>query len=595
MSVVGNTFNSIGDEIQFKSQCAVIGDVDINSFIDQLIGETQDRYFEKIFKYSLDGNNFSSWMTLNDENLQKVNGRVNSLLHFEFIYTRKGTDSTGQLVFSGLSLLGNILIQLDNLFTTKEGLIRTLTENSELTAALSNNLLRKIYGAGIVPEYIERGEGIEDDDFISFWFSICYFLASFVSLANKFERMFTKNDHLKTYLIQKDLKLSSHSSFADLQHLSMGYFDEIRKRGTIQIIKKKGDLLKDSSIVPIDGELLRFINFDWHDEFLFSLIRKEHNGFFLNKSSILYNGNYGDSQLNKTEENTKDFVDLDKYVKINENKLSIVQDGDLNVLKIEAQANVQTGVGFDTPPIITSLTNLIKVDKEIDYEISFLIKRSSDLTNSILEFGVHGYNRDGVLKPIAFHTVYNGKVENKFLYDENNSLTKISDVWYKVRGIIYGSETGRIKFHNGWVSDKYSRSNIIGENLIFNNNENIENVKPYIKLTSDDSNGFMSIHDFKMNPLIRGKNILPNRNTGKTSVSNPQFIQSNGFIICWLRNNNEAFNNLKLRSEIENKLLPYRNKLQTYNLAQKKLVTPGKGQILNDLEPNVINNDFGSL
>ena len=427
-----------------------------------------------------------------------------------------------------------------------------------LTAQICNNLLRKIYQSGILPEFIERGPGIDDTDFVSFWSAVCCFLAYVSAFTNEFDSILYKRKYLGEHLTQRGLFFESEEIlFSEMQFLANNFYDEIRKRGTKLTYQKLGTELMDGSVTKIDGEWLRLINRNRYDEFLLDVVEKENHGWCLGKSSPFYNGNYKSEQINKTEENTADFVDLTLYDIQNSGSVSIVNDSGLNVAKLSGIGlPASVGFGYDlwTPPPLVNWEDLIIVDKELDYEITFNIKRKPG-ANAFVYFGVHGYNRNGSYKPLSFNDIQVGVTANYFFVDSFTDVTKIEDQWYSVRGIIYaaGSST---------FTGKYSRSNVIGRNLYFNANEDVDMVKPFIQISGS---GDYHIHDFKMRPLIKGKTILGQ----KPGVKNPQFIQGDSIVMNWHRNNSDKFTDDQVRNRIQDNLLPYEQKLIPINLTRK--------------------------
>lgn len=555
MAIVGNTLSQIGDVLFIYTQGAVAGQVQINSFTDVTVGETATRFFDKTFRYSLDGVNYSSWETLNNTNLQNITGTVTSLLFFEFKYERVGTDNTGLLEFGGITLNGDIIIQICSGSVTLESIFEDLACNDALTAAICNNLLKKIYKAGILPKFIERGEGTNDTDFVSIWSAICCFLAFTSAFADEFDSILYKRKYLKEYLYQKGLFFCKEEIlFSELQFLANNFYDEIRKRGTQMTYKKKGSELLDGSFTEIDGEWLRLICRNRYDEFLVDVVQKENHGWCVGKSSPFYNGNYKSKQINKTEENTEDILDLSLYDLQTAADVSLVTDGALNVASLKGNGSTNVGFGFDiSSPLPIVLENqLIIIDKEVDYEITFRVKRKAGTTGNF-HFGAHGYNRNGVYKPFSFYQVDNNTFDDLFFLDSLNKTTQKEETWYNVRGIIYAANSPTI------TNPKYLKTNVIGRNLRFNPNEDIDMLRPFIQIEGGGASDEWLIHDFKMRPLIKGKNLLPIN--GMTGVRNPQFLQGDVIVMNWLKNNSDDLTDSQVHNKIQENLLTYQQKL----------------------------------
>ena len=107
MIIDNNNCTQIGDTIFFETN-PIWGMVrQFSSFSDVIIGETNDRYFDKEFRYSYNGGMiFSQWKKLNQQELVNVfddwlsqNNNLLSIkldeqsdLVFQFKYERVGTD-----------------------------------------------------------------------------------------------------------------------------------------------------------------------------------------------------------------------------------------------------------------------------------------------------------------------------------------------------------------------------------------------------------------------------------------------------------------------------------------------------------------------
>jgi hypothetical protein len=564
MAVVGNTVSEIGDVLYIYSQGAVAGDVTLTSFTDIVLGETPNRYFQKSFKYSTDGVNYSPWMVLDNTNLANVTGNIPGLIFFEFKYQRLGTDGTGILEFQGIQLIGNIIIQICSSTVSLESIFDDLICNDALTSQTANNLLKKIYKSGILPEFMERGEGVDDTDFVSLWNAVCFFLAYISAFMHEFDTILYKREYLIEYLKQRNIAFCEQQiPFMDLQFLSNNFYDEIRKRGTQLIYKEKNSKFLDGSVNPIRGEWLRLICKNHYDEFLVDVVEKHKHGWCIGQSSPIYNGTYFSKQINKTEENTEDFQDLSKYDLINSDNVFITNEGTKFVAGMIGGAGLQ-GFGFDldNPETITLPEQLIIVDKEVDYEITFLIKRNIG-TSGTIRFGVTGYNRNNIYKPLSFQRIDNFLVENTFLLDSTQSITKLENEWYFVRGIIYAA-------HSQSIIGQQSKLNVNqGVNLRFNANEDVEKIKISLYLDSVNDNDVYKIHDFKMRPLVRGKNSRPLTTGLEPSIRNPQFLQGSGFVLNWFRNNSNGMADWEIQNFIEDFLLPYQDRLTQYSLTPK--------------------------
>jgi len=552
--ITNNSLSEIGDVLLIYSQTVVNGNINLTSFTDQVTGVTGTRFFEKKFRYSLDGVIYSDWIELTDLNLQQVNGVSLGLSFFEFRYKRVGSDSTGILEFVNLELEGNIDIQICVNTITMVSIFNDLYDNDFYTVAIRNNILRKIFHHGILPRFIERGDGVDNEDFIAFWSAVCLFISYFSAFAKGFDDIVFRSDYLSEYLRQYNIQISEKEiTYQHLFFLSSNFYDEVRKRGTQMTYKKSGTELIDGSFTQIDGEWLRLLCRNHYDEFLLEVIEKKKGGFCLDESSPLYNGTYFSKQLNKTEENTDGIEDLSKYTVING-----PLDQTYFLSKLCVSLNRDKGLGYilESPPVGALLEDLIIVDDELDYEITFEYSRGGgNIADATLNVGVTGFNRNGVLIPDAFLAVDGTGLTNTILSERIEDIAKVAQIFYSFRGIIYANKT--IPIADG-------RTNLNkGKNLKFFSTTNHEVEKLKISVYVSDygvSDSQLFLHNLKMRPLIRGKNILPTSDSAPY-VKNPQFLQSTTFCLNWRKNNGQDKTDNQVDNFIQNYLLPYQQKI----------------------------------
>lgn len=541
--ITNNSLSEIGDVLYINAQAVLNAEVKITSFIDYTFGETSDRFFIKKFKYSIDGVNYSNLMDLNIENLKQVNGFVYGFIYFEFRYERSGTDSSGILEFNNIELNGNLLLQIIENTTTIDSIFNKLSENDFFTLAIRNNILRKIYNAGILPKFIDRGFEVNDKDFVSLWGAICIFLSYHSAFAEQFDKIIFYKNTLIEYLKQSNIQINEKEiKYQHLYYIVTNFLEEIRKRGTIQTIKKYLDYNNDY----VDGEWLRLICKNHYDEFLFEIVEKKNNGFYLNNSSFLYNGTNNSKQLNKTNENTDDFISLDNYYL--KNNPTIVDINNKRMLSLQNSS----GIGDDllSPKTHININDLITIDEEIDYELTFNLIKTSPVSGNI-NIGLLTYNRNGELLSNYLQNSINNIPNNFFIKNISiENLIKLSNVEYNFRGILYSKG-------NYDLIDKTNFN--IGNNLkIANlkNNQKVEKIMVCLYSSGEANNIF--IHNLKLRPLVKGKN---NKN-----IVNPNFIQSTTFCLNWRKNNNQEKTENDIDNFIQNYLLPYQQKIISIRL-----------------------------
>lgn len=586
MAIVNNTLSEIGDVLTIKTQLAIRGDIALTSFTDVVSGETGTRLFSKTFRYSFDNINWSPILPLTDLALTEITGKVPGLLFFEFYYERSGSDASGLLEFESILIVGTIDVQICLTTSTIDSIFEGLACNNELTYEIANNLLRKIYYSGILPDYIERGEGIEDEDFIALWSAVCFFMAMLINFSNTFDEILYNRKNLSESLTQRGLIVCENDTILDdLQYLANNYKDEIRKRGTQAIYRAKGELNSYDEETPIDGEWIRLLCKNHYDEFLVEVMERKHMGFCVGNSSVLYNGTCGSRQINKTPENGKEFIDLDLYDW--SGSVAIVSGGDVRIKGVaegfSGFGHVIQGSAFekydelpDTDKVFES-DWIIPIDREMDYEITFNIqKRVADLTNMKLYFGVGGYNRNGIFKPLSFQSIGPTNVQQmSFLWGElAEDIMPIQDQYYQVRGIIYAERSEQQSDLVNYVTNIGK-----GRNLRFYHNGECEAISICLYTDSTNTAHEVFVNDLKMRPLVRGKNVLktifiptdtrPMNIEYPPNITNPHFIQQGNTIYSWMKNNNETMTDNQVVNFIERYLIPYQQKLVSVFLSPK--------------------------
>jgi len=547
MAVVGNTCSEIGDILLIETQFSVLADyVQITSFVDSIIGTSGTRFFTKQFRASQDNLVFTDWMELNNTNISTIQGNViNNIVYFQFQYTRSGTDNTGLLEFVSITINGTIVPCTCSSSILNRTFMRGLGCGNFITAQLCSNLLKKLYKRGIIPEYIDRGIDIDDEDYISFWSAISCYFAMFVTYMSKYDTLFMQRDMLIEYLKQKDILVcDNETTLEDLQYISEHYFEEIRKRGTKQIYQKKGDLNNDGSVVDIDGELLRITCTDACDEFILNLCDTDKIGWCVGKCSPLYKGNFHD--LNKGYEKDIMYVNsFDNYRRFYPEFQSIFADPILNsntfVFDDAATMTIGDKTGFGVELMPTSdLDKAIVVSPNIAYEIIIMVKRIGDEPIHSIDFGVDCFDCDANI--YTTEKIDGTGDSNRFF--EGLVIPK-KDIWYTYRGIIYPYGTGDISFPDNLTNAG------IGNNLRFGS-ENINQIIPYLCINKT-TNGV--VVETKSIVLAQLKVRMLGRNYSLG------FIQTQNLLELYTTNKQTNKSEEELDYKIRRKLLPYNSNL----------------------------------
>lgn len=479
--IVGNTLSEIGDILYIDTQVSISANfVQLTSYTDSTIGETATRFFNKKFRVSHDGLIYTDWYELNNSTVSQISGAViNNNLFIQYRYERAGTDTTGLLEFVSVNIVGNVTPTICNSPVSNNSIFKGLSCGNFVTMQLCNNLLKKLYKKGIIPEYIERGGSTEEDeDYIAFWSAIACYMAMFVTFMTRFESMYMDRELLLEYLKQLGAHVCEwETTLEDLQYISDNFFDEVRKRGTKQIFLRKGDEYQDSDLVPVDGEVLRILCREKCDEFLWTLRELQHTGWNIGNYSPLYKGTAFDNNLIKGFEKTEECLDLSKYVTF----------GTVNNIGGTINLTDGSGIGwqdFNSIPLVKD--DGIVVDSRFNYEITFSIK--SDNISGLVNFGCYAF--DCYNNKYFLQRIDNGNSTSEFI---NNWKVKQVGKYYFFRGIIY-SHTQQL------ITSPEKYLNISeGINLRFGNTR-INKIMPYVHVNKANFN----IYDFKVRPLNYG-------------------------------------------------------------------------------------------
>jgi hypothetical protein len=481
--IVGNTLSEIGDVLIIDTQVSISGSsVQLTNYVDETIGETATRFFDKKFRVSHDGLIFTDWYELNNLNVSQISGSIiNNSLFIQYRYERVGTDNTGLLELINVSINGNVTIVEYNTPITDNSIFKGLSCGNFVTMQLCNNLLKKLYKKGIIPEYIQRGVISEDEDYIAFWSTIACYMSMFVTYMYSFENIYMQRNLLVEYLKQLDIKLCDfNTTLEDLQYISDNYLDEIRKRGTKSVFLRKNEIYQDSEIVPVDGEILRSLCIDEQEEFIWTLRQLKHTGFNIGNSSPMYRGNCFDINLIKAFEKTYGFTDLSKYLTFGSD---ITHNISNKTLEIDSTLS-PNGLGFEDFNAETSVSDYgILVNPSLDYEITIELS-VSDATN-VISFGCYVYDiHNNKYTTLEVHT---GNINEFFI--KNYTITQLNNK-ILIRGIVYGYKQRLLNFE-----DRFTNLST-GRNLKFGN-LNITKLMPYVKI--ENSNAI--IYDLKIRPL----------------------------------------------------------------------------------------------
>lgn len=538
-----NILKAIDDILIVDVTPKITGRVQLSGYTDVWEGITDTRTVRKEFRISADGIFWSDWRELNIENLSNGQFVANGQFVIQLRFTRTGTDETGEIEFKSISFQGPRQEIQFVAPTISNSIFADIIGTDELRE-LEENLFKKLYYRGILPDYITRAENEdekEDADFIDVFYSVARFFAIMIRFFSRFENFRNDFDLMLENVRQYGLYFDeSNISLDDLQYLSQHLLDEIRKRGTAMIFKRKGDIVNGQEL-PIDGEFIRLVRSKASDELLYENVPLYKVGWCLGQYSPMYRGTAQAVHLNKTKENTQDFENLDNFF-ISGGGYSLMSFDNKKVLRLNGSSSNGMGLGrVGTEEV--DIDDLIVVDSRMDYEITFAfyISGGRNSSNKLL-FGVEGFDILGNKMNDAFITP-NGDQISDFFFQQGLTTWK-SGNWYYARGIIHAYSSSNMD---------ESKTNLgIGTNLYFNNSF-VKYILPKIQMTGS---GFdVRIWDYKIRPLVRGTNILPLK-SGEENSHSLGFIQSQRLFYSYVRNNNNSQSADEITDIIEKYLLP---------------------------------------
>ena len=542
-----NIISNIGDVLIVRIEPKITGKIRFTGYTETIENETEERSLKREFRISQDGVFWTDWATLNNDNLSSEEYFTDSYIQIEIRYTRTGTDESGDIVFKSIDFNGTRKsIQFDA--PTLQSSIFGNIIGTSILAKLERNIFKKLYYRGILPDYIERAENSsynEDKDFVDLFYSIARFFSILISFFRRWENFRNDEDLLREqvrgygiYFNENDITLS------ELKYIAQNILSQAQQRGTEMIFKRKG-------VAPIDGEFIRLTRNRICDELLYEYIPIYKIGWCLGNSSPIYKGTAMAYNLNKTKENTKDFQSLSNFVlsKSGTGSYSLQNTDNKRVIRLSATSR---GTGHSAIGRIDSninvVDNIYSADSQLDYEITFAFKINSgtNLSKLTLNFGVEGFDINKEKLNDAFSTVDGFQVSENF-FDQSMDIWKIGQ-WYYARGIIHAYSSENV------IGSKTNLG--IGQDLVFNNSF-VKYIIPKIEFyTKTAQNASIDIYDYKIRPLIRGKNILPLKN-GSIDSHGLGFIQGSKILYTYVRNNNNGQSEDEIIDIIERYLYPF--------------------------------------
>ena len=537
-----NILSNIGDSLIVKISPKIKGRIQITSITETISGETQYRTLDKKFRISTDNIFWSEWDDLTIQNIGAKLYVTENSLFIEIRYTRTGTDTTGEIVFERVEFDGTHKEIEFVAPTLANSIFSKLIGTSELQE-LEQNIFKKLYFRGIVPKYITRGDNVsyeEDKDYVDFFYAVARFFSLIIRFFKRWENFRNDEELLREQIRGYNIFFDeSNITLDELKYIAENILSIIQQRGTEMIFVRKGDELPNGKIAEIDGEAIRLIRSRVCDEIDYDSIPLWKMGWCLRNASPLYKGTSRSYNLNKTPENDEGFSDINLYNTHGTCALETLADGK-KTIQIAGAGGIMYLSGDNI------LDKLIVMDSQMDYEITFAFRISSVGIGNVnkLKFSVRGY--DILQRELNDSFIHQDarSIDNVFFEESLNKF--VPNVWYYARGIIHAYSTQ--------ISENDVTNIGFGQDLVFNNYFT-KYVFPEIQVTGD-SNSVVNIYDYKVRPLVRGKNILKLKDGSEDAVS-LGFIQASPIFYTYFRNNNNSQSVEDIKDAIERYLYPF--------------------------------------
>lgn len=519
-----NILKNINDSLLVEVKPKFSGNLTLTGYSDTIIGNNVAHGIKVEFRIITESLFYDDWKILNGTNIANVKVQPNQIIQIR--YTRiSNNNGDNDYVFKSIVFDGDYEYREISAPTLNRSIFSDVAWQDS-TERLAQNLFKKLYFRGIVPNYIIRGANLslkEDEDYSIFFSSISKFFAIILNFFKRFESPLTDFDLLKELVKQHGVSFDEGSiSLSDLQNISKNIYNEISKRGTKQIFDN-------------GGEFLRLVHYDKDDELLYENVPKCCVGWCLGKSSPMYKGITDESVgLNKTGEDSKDFKDINKFT--THGAISIINSDNKGVLHITQGGGLGMFFGQENNK------KFINVDPNLDYEISFYFRILDANKLGNITISISGF--DNLKNPLNDAFIHPNNDEVTEYAVKNMKLLRFSnDVWYRFSCILYAY----------YSENREETLNIGVGNPLHFNNPFLKYIIPNIHVENED----MELWNYKIRPLIRGRNILPMKGNNANNAFSLGFIQAANFFHVYYKNNNNNQSCREVTSIIERYLLPY--------------------------------------
>ena len=133
-------------------------------FVDEIEGETVNRYFQKTFSYAPEGLFFTEFKVLSLVELHAIVVAYRNSYIIKVKYTRAGADNTGTLTLNSLSIeTTNVTIDNGKEYNDSN-FIKFFESTNEEVELWATNVLKKIFLRGALAAYVLRGKNLIELD-----------------------------------------------------------------------------------------------------------------------------------------------------------------------------------------------------------------------------------------------------------------------------------------------------------------------------------------------------------------------------------------------------------------------------------------------
>lgn len=516
---MSTTFTAInkkqeGRSIYIKSN-PVVGLLALTSLVDDNNGPQGPADFIKTFRYSINGVQYSNWIPLTTPNVIAITPNPTKPFIIEVAYFKNEAVGVSVLDVNNVTITADDQFDQETPFFDNSLFKKYFNANSTEVLNWYVNVLEKLWEKGLIPNYLVR-DASDPDDFLALWSAVTRFFAYYVSYARTFSTFYNNYDLLTDFLQQRGLNVSPENSLPELQWMLQTFYYQMSIRGTNNIIKEGGD--------EGTGELKRLIHYKkLLDEFLWVLYKPENFGWCLGHSSPLYKGLRVNDSLNKASWSPG-------YTTM-EGSSSYTSGGSISEVIDEGNLVLSFSAG------ILSATG-IKMDPNVDYELSFQVKMPS---TTKMNFSITGHDEFGNL--INLISRKTGSTTGAFLTDA--VISRDNDKYVTVRCYLYNQDRPQ------FVSDSTNIRQ--GQNII-----SISTLSDILFRLSFD--GSAKVFDFKILPV-------------QTDYSRG-LIQVKNFISTWLINRNKVYSTKELEDYISRYLIPYNAHIRITNIGDYLYIAP---------------------